>query len=81
MGWTCPSLSREAADELVQMRRQVLPLVTRANLIAEARALRSSRGENPHYDRALCELIYWAAGGVSLTDVAREIGVRLRPRV
>jgi len=49
--------------------------LTRALLINEARGLKSEHGENIEYDRALVELIYWAAGGASLTAVAREVGV------
>jgi hypothetical protein len=47
--------------------------VLRSVLIAEARALRSEHGENPEYDRALYELVYWAAGGDSLEAVRKEV--------
>lgn len=37
-------------------------MITRADLIGEARGLVSA-GENPEYDRALVELIAYASGG------------------
>ena len=48
---------------------------TRAALIAEARNLKSEHGENPEYDRALAELVYWTFGGESIEAVRREIGL------
>lgn len=50
--------------------------VSRQKLIQEARELKSEHGENPEYDRALAELIYWATGGGSVADVANEIGIK-----
>lgn len=61
-------------------------VVSRADLIREARELKSDRGENPEYDRALAELIYWTCSGSeagvgirqmegSIEDVKREIGI------
>ena len=47
--------------------------ITRGQLLKEARALKSEHGENPEYDRALAELIYFTAGGRSIESVAREI--------
>lgn len=49
------------------------PPLTRETLIAQAASLASEHGENPEYDRALAELIYWAAGGESIPAVAGEI--------
>jgi hypothetical protein len=46
---------------------------TREALVKEARDLRSEHGENKEYDRALCELIYWTAGGESVEAVAKEV--------
>jgi hypothetical protein len=54
-------------------KRKRMVAVTRKALIVEARALRSAHGENPEYDRALHELIYWAAGGVDYDSVRREV--------
>jgi hypothetical protein len=51
--------------------------ITRAALIREARSLKSEHGENPEYDRALVELIYWTTGGRSREAVAREVGIWL----
>jgi len=50
--------------------------VTRAEALVEARSLRSEHGENPEYDRALVELIYWTFGGESLESVKREVTTR-----
>jgi hypothetical protein len=38
----------------------LMPSISREKLIYEASLLKSEQGENPEYDRALCELIYWA---------------------
>lgn len=52
---------------------------TRLQLINEAQSLKSEHGENPEYDRALCELIYWTCGSKAkfdgLESVYHEVGV------
>lgn len=48
-------------------------IIARETLIKEARHLRSEHGENPEYDRALCELIYWTVGGESISAVKAEV--------
>lgn len=53
--------------------KKVLKEVARQTLINEAAALTSEHGENPEYDRALAELVYWTTGGESLEQVVREI--------
>jgi hypothetical protein len=63
------------------MRVRELPrpaklVVARAELVKEAKFLRSEHGENLEYDRALAELIYFAAGGDSIEQVAQEIRAR-----
>ena len=45
----------------------------RAALIKAAQGLQSEHGENPEYDRALAELIYWTYGGESVKAVQAEI--------
>lgn len=45
---------------------------TRQRLLSEASELLSD-GDNPEYDRALAELIYWTTGGESIKAVAEEI--------
>jgi hypothetical protein len=68
-------------------------VISRADLIREAQELKSERGENPEYDRALAELIYWtcnspkagpASAGVlekGVEAVMREIGIDPRKAV
>ena len=55
------------------------PVTTRARLLDEARSLKSETGENPEYDRALAELIYWTVGGESIESVRAEIGLDPEP--
>lgn len=55
------------------------PVTTRDRLLAEARGLKSEHGENPEYDRALAELIYWTVGGDSIAAVRAEIGLGPEP--
>ena len=47
--------------------------ITRGQMLKEARSLKSEHGENPEYDWALAELIYFVAGGRSIEAVTREI--------
>jgi len=60
-------------------RSRVGQYAWREQIVKEAMMLRSEHGENPEYDRALCELIYWTFGGGNLRSIAEEIGI-VNPR-
>jgi len=58
-------------------------VVSRADLIREARELIEEPGTNPEYERGIAELIYWTCGGSKaglgdeagdLESIRREIG-------
>jgi len=55
-------------------------MITKERLIAEARCLKSEFGENPEYDRALCDLIGYvtAHAGQMGSDNAENIAEELR---
>ena len=66
-------IDRAMHREMLKRTREQRVLETR--LITEARTLKSEHGENPEYDRALCELIAGVTG-LDRATVAKRIGVR-----
>jgi len=47
-------------------------------MLAAAQSLRSEDGENPEYDRGMCELIAYVAADVTRFEVAGALGIALK---